>query len=38
MRKTNQMLLEQTKNPILRQLKAKIQNEDYSEELLQQDI
>ena len=29
---------EQPQDPILRQLKAKIQNEDYSEELLQQDI
>ena len=38
MRRTNQILLEQSKNPILRQLKAKIQNEDYSEEILQQDI
>ena len=38
LRRTNQILLEQSKDPILRQLKAKIQNEDYSEELLQQDI
>ena len=38
LRKTNQILLEQSKDPILRQLKAKIQNEDYSEEILQQDI
>ena len=36
--RTNQILLEQFKDPILRQLKAKIQNEDYSEEILQQDI
>ena len=38
MRRANQILLEQSKDPILRQLKAKIQNEDYSEEILQQDI
>ena len=38
LRRTNQILLEQSKDPILRQLKAKIQNQDYSEELLQQDI
>ena len=38
LRRTNQILLEQSKDPILRQLKAKIQNEDYSEEILQQDI
>ena len=37
-RRTNQILLEQSKDPILRQLKAKIQNEDYSEKILQQDI
>ena len=38
LRRTNQILLEQSKDPILRQLKAKIKNEGYSEELLQQDI
>ena len=34
----NQILLEQSKDPILLQLKAKIQNEEYSEEIFQQDI
>ena len=38
LRRTNQILLEQSKDPILLQLKAKIQNEEYSEQLLQQDI
>ena len=38
LRKTNQILLEQSKDPILLHLKAKIQNEEYSEEILQQDI
>ena len=38
LRRTNQILLEQSKDPILRQLKAKIQNEDYSEKILQKDI
>ena len=38
LRRTNQILLEQSKDPILFQLKAKIQNEEYSEENLQQDI
>ena len=38
LRRTNQILLEQSKDPILLQLKAKIQNEEYSEEILQQDI
>ena len=38
LRRTNQKLLEQSKGPILLQLKAKIQNEEYSEEILQQDI
>ena len=37
LRRTNQILLEQSKDPILLQLKAKIQNEEYSEEILQQD-
>ena len=36
--RTNQILLEQSKDPILLQLKAKIQNEEYSEGILQQDI
>ena len=36
-RRTNKILLGQCKDPILLQLKAKIQNEDYSEEILQQD-
>ena len=36
--RTNQILLEQSKDPILLQLKAKLQNEEYSEEILQQDI
>ena len=38
LRRTNQILLEQPKDPILLQLKAKIQNEECSEEFLQQDI
>ena len=38
LRRTNQILLEQSKDPTLQQLKAKIQNEDYSEEILQQDF
>ena len=38
LRRTNQILLEQSKNPILLQLKAKLQNEEFSEEVLQQDI
>ena len=38
LRRTNQILPEQSKDPILLQLKAKIQNEEYSEEILQQDI
>ena len=33
-RRTNQILLEQAKDPILLQLKATIQNEEYSEEIL----
>ena len=37
-RRTYQILLEQSKDPILLQLKATIQNEEYSEESLQQDI
>ena len=38
LRRTNQILMEQARDPILRQLKVKIQNEEYSEEILQQDI
>ena len=38
LRRTNQILLEQSKDPTLQQLKAKIQNEGYSEEILQQDV
>ena len=38
LKRTNQILLEQSKDPILLQLKAKIQKEEYSEESLQQDI
>ena len=38
LRRTNQIQLKQSKDPILPQLKAKIQNEDYTEKILQQDI
>ena len=38
LRRTNQILLEQSKDPILLQWKAKLQKEEYSEEILQQDI
>ena len=38
LRRTNQILLEQSKDPILLQLKAKLQKEEYSEEILQQDF
>ena len=38
LRRTNQILLEQSKDQILLQLKAKIWNEEYSDEILQQDI
>ena len=38
LRRTNQTLLEQSKDPILLQLKAKRQKEEYSEGILQQDI
>ena len=38
LRRTNQVLLEQSKDQTLRQLKAKSQQEEYSEEILQQDI
>ena len=37
LRRTNQILLEQSKDPILLHLKAKIQNGEYSEQILQQD-
>ena len=36
-RRTNQILLEQSRDPILLQMKAKLQKEEYSEEILQQD-
>ena len=35
LRRTNQILLEQSRNPILLQLKANLQKEEYSEEILQ---
>ena len=38
LRRTNQILLEQSRDPILLQLKAKLQEEEYSEKILQQDI
>ena len=38
LRRTSQILLEQSKDSILLQLKAKIQNEEYLEEILQQEI
>ena len=38
LQRTNQILLEQSKDPILLHLKAKIQKEEYSEKILQQDI
>ena len=38
LRRTNQILLEQSRDTILLQLKAKIQKVEYSEEMLQQDI
>ena len=38
LRRTNQILLEQSRDPVLLQLKAKLQKEEYSEEILQQDI
>ena len=37
LRRTNQILLEQSKDPILQRFKAKIQNEDCSEDIVQQD-
>ena len=38
LRRTNQIFLEQSKDQTLRQSKAKIQKEEYSEEIFQQDI
>ena len=38
LRRTNQIILEQSKDQILRQLKAKILKEEYSEEIVQQDL
>ena len=38
LRRTNQIILEQSKDPVLLQLKAKIQKEEYSEEVVHQDI
>ena len=38
LRRTKQIILEQSKDQTLRQLKAKNQQEEYSEEFLQQDI
>ena len=37
MRKTNQIIIEQSKDAVLQQLKAKLLHEDYSENLLHQD-
>ena len=37
LQKTNQILVEQAKDPVLQQLKAKLQNEEYSEQIIQQD-
>ena len=37
LRKTNQIIIEQSKDAVLQQLKAKLLHEDYSESLLQQD-
>ena len=37
LRKTNQIIIEQSKDAVLQQLKAKLLHEDYSEILLQQD-
>ena len=36
LRRTNQILLEQSMDPILQQLKAKIQNKEYSDKILLQ--
>ena len=38
MQRTTQILLKQSKDPTLLQLKAKTQKEEFSEEILQQDI
>ena len=37
MRKTNQIIIEQSKDAVLQQLKAKLLHEEYSENLLHQD-
>ena len=37
LRKTNQIIIEQSKDAVLQQLKAKLLHEEYSENLLQQD-
>ena len=37
LRKTNQVLIEQSKDAVLQQLKAKLPDEEYSENILQQD-
>ena len=37
LRKTNQIIIEQSKDSVLQQLKAKLLQEEYSENLLQQD-
>ena len=37
LRQTNQIIIEQSKDAVLQQLKAKLLHEDYSENLLQQD-
>ena len=37
LRKTNQIIIEQSKDAVLQQLKAKLLHEDYSENLLQKD-
>ena len=37
LRKTNQIIIEQSKDAVLQQLKAKLFHEDYSENVLQQD-
>ena len=37
LRKTNQIIIEQSKDAVLQQLKTKLLHEDYSENVLQQD-
>ena len=37
LKKTNQIIIEQSKDAVLQQLKAKLLHEDYSENILQQD-